>query len=84
MSEKCCAEMQACDQDPDCLYCMVTPTDTSERCVDQETFVVRHSAWRDCQKDNCLSACGVGSNSFGPCSEGACSPSCSNYGDGCR
>ncbi|MBK7197386.1 MAG: hypothetical protein IPH80_33460 [Myxococcales bacterium] len=42
MLEKCCAEVQACDGDPDCVYCTSAEgqIDSSERCVDPSTFSV--------------------------------------------
>lgn len=84
MRERCCAEMQACDKDPDCLYCIENPTDTSARCVDPSTFSVHpnNKNLGACQNDKCVPPCGVPGGSS--CSPSDCPPSCANYKSGCR
>ena len=86
MLEKCCAEVQACDGDPDCVYCTSAEgqIDSSERCVDPSTFSVypNRRGFADCQVNQCVSPCGAvgGAN----CTPQSCTPSCPNYGSGCH
>lgn len=84
MRERCCAQMQACDKDPDCLYCIENPVDTSARCVDPSTFSVypNNKNLGTCQSDQCVPPCGVPGGSS--CSPSDCPPSCANYKSGCR
>ncbi len=84
MRERCCAEMQACDKDPDCLYCIDNPLDTSERCVDPSTFSVRPNRKNldACQTDKCVPPCGAKGGSR--CVPGDCVAACANYNSGCR
>lgn len=85
MMEKCCAEVQACDQDPDCVYCtsLEGRLDTTERCVDPSTFSVypKRKAFGACQTDRCVSPCGApgGTN----CTPSHCTPSCPRHSSGC-
>ncbi|MBK6463300.1 MAG: hypothetical protein IPF92_20180 [Myxococcales bacterium] len=84
MRERCCAEMQACDKDPDCLFCIDNPIDTSARCVDPATFSVypNRKNLGTCQTDKCVPPCGVSGNTR--CDPSDCPPSCANYSRGCR
>ncbi len=85
MMQNCCAEVQACDTDPDCVYCTSAAgqIDSSERCVDPRTFMVypNRRAFGQCQVDRCVSSCGAtGSN----CTPSTCTRSCPGYARGCR
>lgn len=83
MLEKCCAEMTACDQDADCVYCVGDPTDTSERCIDPNTFATyeKQTALNGCQRDLCVPPCGVPGGSG--CSRSNCHSGCPNFATGC-
>lgn len=84
MRERCCAEMQACDNDPDCVFCIDNPIDSSERCVDPNTFMVypNRRAIGACQTERCVPPCGASGGSR--CVPGDCVPSCYNYSRNCR
>lgn len=86
MAERCCADLQACDQDPDCVYCtsLEGRLDTSERCVDPSTFSVypHRKAFGACQTEQCVSPCGATGGT--DCTPSNCSPSCLRYSSGCR
>jgi len=84
MREKCCAELQACDEDADCVYCAGHVTDSSDRCVDPNTFTIyaRQDAMNRCQTALCVPPCGVPGSSG--CSPSNCHASCPNFSSGCR
>ena len=84
MASECCAEMQACDQDEDCLFCIENLIDSSERCVDPQTFSVypNRKNLDTCQTDRCVPPCGVDGGSA--CIPGDCGPFCTRYSNGCR
>ncbi len=85
MMERCCAEVQACDRDPDCVYCTSAEgqIDSSARCVDQATFQVHPNrrAYADCQTNQCVTTCGATGHN---CTPSSCSRSCPDYATGCR
>lgn len=84
MITSCCPEMQACDQDEDCLFCIENPIDSSERCVDPNTFSVypNRKNLDTCQTEKCVPPCGADGGS--DCTPGDCAWYCPNSGSGCR
>ena len=84
MLTECCAEVQACDSDPDCVFCEDNPIDSSERCVDPRTFTVypNRRAVADCQTERCVPPCGVDGGSS--CTPGDCAASCFNFDRNCQ
>lgn len=84
MITRCCAQMQACDQDEDCVFCIDNPIDSSERCVDPSTFSVypNRANLGACQTDECVPPCGADGGSS--CSPSDCAWYCANHGSGCH
>ena len=84
MITRCCAEMQACDQDEDCVFCIDNPIDSSERCVDPSTFSVypNRKNLGTCQTEKCVPPCGADGGS--DCTPTDCAWYCPNHGSGCR
>jgi hypothetical protein len=84
LQASCCEALATCDQDPDCVYCIDNPLDTSERCIDMSNFSVKPNrrALDECETDLCTPPCGLDGGSS--CSPGDCGASCPNFGSGCQ